>query len=84
MITKQYIANNRNKETNTIKMRVATKWNKTSISSLYDAMDDNLDEEIRGVFSINSAQPISYDPETQTMIVELEVDVQDMDFEDEE
>jgi hypothetical protein len=83
MITKQYLRDNRN-EDNLVKVNVATPWNRTSLSSVMIAIDDQLEEELKGIPYVADFAPNHYEAEKQLFILDVWLDVQDIDFEDEE
>lgn len=83
-IDKQYITNNRDKEAQTCKVAIEVPWNRTSLSSVYSHLDEAMPEEIKGIYSIVDYHPISFERETDTFVLEVVIDVQDIDFEDEE
>lgn len=83
-IEKQYIANNYDKETQTCKIALETPWDQTSTAYIYSRLDDALPEELKGIPAVVQVSPISYNNETKTFVLEVVIDVQDIDFEDEE
>lgn len=84
MITKRHIREARDKEAKTCQVFLDTPWDKTSAASIYSALDSALDEELRGIPSVIEYSPISYDAANKKFLIEALIDVQDIDFEDEE
>lgn len=71
------------KQSETCKVYIETPWDHTSLSSLYSQLDQALPESMAGRAGINSANPIKYNEETKTFIIELEIDLQGIDLENE-
>jgi hypothetical protein len=81
MITKDYIRKNLNKKTKTCKVCIEVPWNRTSTSAIYSTLDASLeDEAMRGILGVVSVEPISFDHKNKTVLLELVVDTQDIDW----
>ena len=57
-------------------------WNETSLARLYDKLDAQL--EGGALVDIVSVEPLSFNSETQSILVEIEIDISDMLEETEE
>lgn len=68
------------KESQTCKVCIETPWDATSLSQLYSRLDEVLPDDLAGTAGINFATPIHYNPEEQTFVVELVIDLQDLDL----
>jgi len=60
---------------NIVKHQFEIPWNETSLSNLYSKIDQNL--ECGALIDILSAKPISFIPERESLVVELELDISD-------
>ena len=67
-----------------VKAKVRTPWNKTSLSSIYSAVDRNIEEDLAGICGVVDFYPVSYDAEQQEFVIEVVLDVSDINFEDED
>jgi hypothetical protein len=60
---------------NIVKHQFEIPWNETSLSRLYDKVNCNF--ESGALIDIVSAKPISFIPERESLLVELELNVAD-------
>ena len=76
MIEKRYLFNN--KKENKVVLAVEVPWDKANLSSVICALDDKLCG-LSG-FYVDEFEPVHYNPETKTFLIEAVVDVEDVDF----
>ncbi len=82
MITKATLKAHKTPDNNSI-IYVQVPWNKTSLASVYNAVDDALEESLRGQLPIVDYSPSSYDSNSHEIELMVILDVEDVDFEEE-
>jgi hypothetical protein len=80
MITKAQLRELKD-QNNIVKHLFEIPWNETGLSRLYEKIDANIEQG--ALIDISKATPVSFDPERETLMVEIEMNCSDL-FEDSE